>query len=359
MLEFLRPEARRVTAYTLSEKPGSVRMHQNEGLPLPASVVARGLDLLSQALLHERPLNQYSNLVPERLLGAYARYLDVPLNCVEVTAGSSQGLALIAQACFAPGRRVALPEPSFSLYAGLVRLHGATAVDMPLNNRMQYARDSIFNEAVLSTHATLFCTPNNPTGSVLAEDLMLEFLEAYKGLVVVDEAYLEFAAPMGVTSMVRHIHKYPNLLVLRTLSKAWGAAGLRVGAMVANPELIGVFKALRSPYSIPFPSEVLGRYFLEDCRPLLDERVALTFAERTRLESRLAKIPDLELFPSAANFVFFRHPRAVEIENWLRTEHDMLVRVYDAPGLENYLRASLWTPEANTLFAQRLEEFLS
>lgn len=355
---FFRAEALAARPYALDEPGQPLRLHQNEGTPLSPEL-ASGCARALLAALGERPQNLYPNLVPRRLIDAFARYLEVAPENVEVTSGSSQGLALLAQACFEPGRSVAIASPSFSLFEGFARLHGARVVPIELNARMEYVAETILAPEVLAADVIILCTPNNPTGGVCPADIVDACVSRARGLVVVDEAYVEFAFDDGVESFARKATRTRNLLVLRTLSKAWAAAGLRVGAMVGAQETIDVFRALKPPYSIPFSSEAIAGFLLEERTDDLRERVRETRREKASLEAFLRTVKELELYESHANFVCFRHPRAAALEEHLRTHHAILVRHYGQGRLRDVVRASLWTPSENLRFQSALKEFFA
>ena len=358
-LAFFRKQALAAAPYTLNEPANSMRLHQNEGLPWDAKLASACTQKLVEALTSDRPFNLYPNLVPEKLRDAFADYLNIPTQNIEVTSGSSQGLALLAQACFEPGRKVAITSPSFSLFEGYANLYGASVVPVPLAADYSYTYEAVFAPEVLSADVAIFCTPNNPTGGVLPYKWLCEFADRFSGLLVLDEAYFEFAEASGHQSFLTECLLRPNVLVLRTLSKAWAGAGLRVGVMIASQPVLSVFSTLKPPYSIPYPSEVLATWLLQERRADLAERIALTVAEKTRIEAVLVRIPGLELFVSHANFVCFRHARAVELEEYLRTQHSILVRAYSGWRLHNVIRANVWTPEANNRFLQCVEDFFS
>lgn len=361
---FFRKQALNAEKYNLIESENPIRLHQNEGLPWPSGLAAQemavqGMEILLEALISERSFNLYPNLVPTKLTRAFAKYLEIPEENIEVTSGSSQGLCILAQACFEPGRTIAITSPSFSLFEGYAKLYGAEIVPIFLSKNYSFTREAIFSLEVLATDVAIFCSPNNPTGGIVPYDWLCEFSDKYSGLVVVDEAYFEFAHALGFKSFLQECITRPNVLVLRTLSKAWGAAGLRVGAMIASKPLIKVFSALTPPYSVPFPSDVLATWFLQKRQQDLADRVKITLAEKVRVETFLQSIPGIELFQSHANFVCFTHVRAAALEFHLRTEHSILIRFYMEPRLQNFIRANVWTPESNTRFLQCTKDFLT
>jgi histidinol-phosphate aminotransferase len=355
--KYFRPEALQFEPYQLSQYPKAMRLHQNEGFSLEPSLIAECSKKLSEAWAQHGGIGIYPHIVPQTLAQSYARYLEVEVENIEVTCGSSEGLTLLSQAFFGPRRRIAVTSPSFSLYGGHITLAGANLVPISLGSQFEYTREGMFNKDVLSCDVALICTPNNPTGALVNPDWIEEFAAQFQGPVIVDEAYFEFAQGSEARSLIKKSVTSENILVLRTLSKAWGAAGLRVGALVGAPDAIKVFKGLRPPYSIPFPSEVLGEFLLNEKRSQLDERIRITVQEREKWEQELQQISGIEVFSSQGNFIFFRHPKAKELEKFLREEKNVLVRYYGHGPVSNCIRTTLWSPEINTEVRNAFLEF--
>ncbi|NBW82918.1 histidinol-phosphate aminotransferase family protein, partial [bacterium] len=272
--------------------------------------------------------------------------------------GSSQALTLLAEALFAPGRKIAITSPSFSLYAHLVRLYGAEVIDIPLDENFEFSAQTLFSEQVMNAHVAMICSPNNPTGTALSHQSLLEFADRFAGVVVVDEAYFEFLEARGETSCVKFATTRPNVIVLRTLSKAWSAAGLRVGAMIGCPEVISVFRALKPPYSIAWPSEVLASFVLSQKVAETRKKVALTVSMVDELQALLRRCSGVELLSeSRANFVFFRTLRADLLEQTLNRE-GFLIRRYTGGRLTNCVRISMPPAEKLDSLKNSLREVL-
>lgn len=341
MTRLFRPEALDFPRYSLNESYVGVRLHQNESLDLSTEEREEFAEVLASSARMADKINTYPSLEPGRLLHAYARTLDVPVENIEVTAGSSQALTLLAEALFAPGRRIALTSPSFSLYAHLASLYGSEVEGIELDSEFEFAENTLFKNDIFNSHVALLCTPNNPTGTLCSRELILRFADRYQGMLIVDEAYVEFATDSERQSFVNEAIKRENVVVLRTLSKAWGAAGLRVGTMVSHTDNIALFRALKPPYSIPTPSEVLATYILERKGAATKSRVAESVDMRNRLQSVLRDCSQVKaLTNSEANFVFFKSPRAAELEKILG-ENGFLVRRYSTGRLENAIRISM------------------
>lgn len=357
--ELFRPEALNFPKYSLNEPSAQNRLHQNEMLSLTPADREELLAELGRRMLQTDAFNTYPSLEPIQLMTAFAAALNIQPENIEVTSGSSQALTLIAEAFFAPQRKVAITSPSFSLYAHLARLYGSSVVDIALDEAFEFAPSALFSEDVLGCQVAILCTPNNPTGTALTFETIVEFADAFKGMVIIDEAYFEFFAVQGGHSCVEWAASRRNVLVLRTLSKAWAAAGLRVGAMVGHPEVISIFRALKPPYSVAWPSEVLASFILNSKQEVTSQRVAQTVEQVAALQTLLRGCSAVEcLAESKANFVFFRTPRAELVEQELH-KLSFLIRRYSAGRLQNCVRISMPPQEYFELLKTSLRKVLS
>jgi histidinol-phosphate aminotransferase len=342
--KLFRPEALSFPKYSLNEPSALTRLHQNEVLLLEESDRMELVEEMRRRIKSSEAFNTYPTLEPVELLNAFANSLNVPIENIEVTAGSSQALTLIAEALFGPARTAAITAPSFSLYAHLAALYGSPVVPVTLDERFEYKPEALFSDQVLNAHVAILCTPNNPTGTALSFETVVEFASQFKGVLVIDEAYFEFLEAQGGQSCVQWATGRKNVIVLRTLSKAWGAAGLRVGAMIAHRDVINIFRALKAPYSIAWPSEVLASYILSKKQNATRERVGKTVQQVAALEECLSGCRGIDfLARSRANFVFLKSARAGTLEKALTAE-GFLIRRYSAGRLENCVRISMPPP---------------
>lgn len=336
-----RKEALLFPKYSLSENEKGFRLHQNENHGLTDDERREFAEVLATTFRDSRSINIYPNLTPHKLLQAYASVLRISVEHLEVTAGSSQALTLIAEALFAPGRRVAITSPSFSLYGNLARLYGSEVVDIGLNDEFEFTEHTLFSDDVLNSHVAIICSPNNPTGTLCPKNLLLKFADEYRGLLVVDEAYIEFCEEPKIQSFVREAIERDNVVVLRTLSKAWGAAGLRIGGIVSHADIIELFRALKPPYSIASPSEELAHYILEKKLCETNSKIIKIKEKRNQLQSLLSRSYKVMLMTqSEANFIFLITEYADLLEENL-FKNGFIVRRYNSGRLENAVRISM------------------
>lgn len=255
-------------------------------------------------------LNRYSPPQPAALVREAARFYGVPADHVVVTRGADDGIDLLVRAFVEPGREgIAVLPPTYGLFATTARLHGCAVREAPLDAARGFA---LVPERVLAAAAgpvklAFVCRPNNPTGTVAPLDDVEALAAGLSGraLVVVDEAYIEFSEAASAATLVA---RRPNVVVLRTLSKAWALAGARVGFLIATPEVAALMQTLRTPYPFSGPAvRAAESAFNAAGEAAMRRSVASIRAERARLAARLGSLRGVsEVLPSEANFLVAR-----------------------------------------------------
>ncbi|HEY7509895.1 MAG TPA: histidinol-phosphate transaminase [Vicinamibacteria bacterium] len=351
-LRHIKPAVRAVAAYTLSARRAPVKLNQNENpFDVPEALKRR---VLERAL--RRPWSRYPDFDPQELLEALARFSGWRADGVLAGNGSNELIEAALLVTVGEGTRVVIPEPTFTLYALLTRMLGGEAVRVPLGPGLEYEGEAI---AAVRRQArapvTVVCSPNNPTGGVLPLGDLARLCGEADGLVIVDEAYHEFSGQSAVPLLAEH----PNLIVLRTFSKAMGVAGLRLGYLLGAPEVVREINKARLPYNLNFFSQAAALAVLEEA-PAFGEVVGRLIAMRDRLARDLAALPGVRVFPSRANFILFElhghDPRRVFEDLYAR---GVLVRDVTAyPRLERCLRVSVGTEEENAALLAALRESL-
>jgi histidinol-phosphate aminotransferase len=338
--QLARPEILALKAYPHAVwEPGLARLHANE-LPW------RGGTDKSVAGLNHYPEPQARALI-ERLAQVYR----VPPESLLISRGSDEAIDLLVRAfCRAGQDSVLLCPPTFGMYAVAARIQGARILSVPLRVEEGFALDF---EAVLKRYTpdvkvVFLCSPHNPTGNLLDEAAVLKIADALAGqaLVVVDEAYIEFSSANSLTA---HMGTRPHLAVLRTLSKAHGLAGARLGSLIADPEVIALLRKLIAPYAIPqLVLEAVTRVLDANHLRTLGDRIGQIRTERARMRQHLLALPGVEsVLPSEANFLLVRLSdaggalaRAAAAELLVRD-----ARGY--PGLDDAVRVTIGTIEQN------------
>jgi histidinol-phosphate aminotransferase len=304
-------------------------------------------------------LNRYPDPQPAALLAALAADYGVSPSQLFVGRGSDEAIDLMIRAfCRAGEDAVLISPPTFGMYAVAAGVQGARVVSVPLDPGRDFALDiDAILQAELERPVKLVfvCAPNNPTGGDVplakVRDLALALQD--RALVVVDEAYVEFA---GRDSAATLLDAHPNLAVLRTLSKAYGLAGARLGALIASPEIISLIRRIMAPYPLPTPCVAAAlAAFSDSARAARAAHLAQTIAERERLAGALAAHPAiLHVWPSAANFLVFRVADARATWQQLLDRGVIVRDVSHYLGLADCLRVSVGTPEENDRFLSGL-----
>lgn len=326
------------------------------GGPLPGAVEGlRGYDA--------QHLTEYGDMAYRRLRAALGAKLDVPGERILPGAGADELIRLVATATLGEGDATVIPTPGFGMFFVESGLAGARIVSVPRRDPGERQSPAELREAAEREAARLvwLCTPNNPTGDRYPLDEIGELAEGLPALVLVDEVYLEFAeAATGDESnsgsAIRLQDAHPNVLVLRSLSKAYGAAAARVGYLVLPEGLAARFDALRLPLALAEPSEAVALGLLAD-EPAAVERRRMLVDEQRRLAATLNEL-GVRTLPSVTNFVAFQ-PRDASTLAKALAERGLLVREYDSGPMAGWLRANARAPGQTQELIDALKELLA
>jgi histidinol-phosphate aminotransferase len=341
-----RPEILALTPYSHAAwEPSLVRMHANE---LPWRV--HGDDT-------EAGLNRYPEPQPPVLVEGLAKLHGVSPEQVLVGRGSDEAIDLLMRVfCRAGVDNVIICPPTFGMYGVAARIQGAEVRPVPLCAENGFTLDEprILASVDANTRLVFVCSPNNPTGNAVPPAQLLRIARAIApdALLVVDEAYIDFA---NVESMARHLAGAPNLAVLKTLSKAHGLAGARVGALLAHPAIIQLARKVIPPYAITeLTVEAVAPQLTEEAVARMRTRVARLLLERERLAEGLARSPLVtRVWPSDANFLLVDCTDPDEVLRRVR-KAGLIIRDVRQPALPNSLRISVGTPEQNARLLESL-----
>jgi len=351
-LQHVKPAVRQIGAYMLAARHAAVKVNQNENpFDMPEAVKRE-----VERRLAGRAWSRYPDFVPTRLLERLAEFAGWRADGVLAGNGSNELIEALLLVTVGPGTRVVIPEPTFTLYALLTKVLGGEAIRVALGPELEYQADELRRvRRELAAPLTIVCSPNNPTGGLLPADEVARLCEEADGIVVVDEAYHEFSGQSVVPLLARH----PNLVVLRTFSKAMGLAGLRVGYLLASPEIVREVNKARLPYNVNFFSQAAALAALDEW-PALRANVERIVAAREDLLYRLYRVPGVRPYPSRANFILLElaeaDPRAV-----FEAIHRRGVLVRDVtsyPRLQRCLRVSVGSEAENEAFLSALRHAL-
>lgn len=346
ILNLARSEIRSLRAYEAAEQiDDTTRLNANESPMQPAKAKFR------------RPLNRYPEVRPQKLQQLLAARFGCAPSQLLVTRGSSEAIDLLVRSfCRAGKDSVLTTTPSFSMYRHYAEVQGAKVIEVTTKAAEDFTidADSVLASCEESTRLIFLCSPNNPTGTTLPRP-QLERLLQQRGndsAIVVDEAYVEFGKSPSVTTMLAD---YPNLLVLRTLSKALGFAGARCGAVIAAEPVIQLLAAVQAPYALATPVvECVEDALQEEQLALADRSVATIVAERDRLMRTISTFDFVrKIWPSDANFFLVEVDDAKSVLRRCQ-EHKVLLR-YFGGDLEACIRISVGSRDENSQLLRALE----
>lgn len=350
--QIIRPEILALTAYHVPPASGMIKLDAMENpYPLPPAVRQEIAKLTAMA-----PVNRYPDPNASALKSALRETLAIPDEmAIMLGNGSDEIIQIIAMAVARPGAVLMSIEPAFAMFRMIAAFANINYAGIPLKADFSLDLNNMLATIDEQQPTVIFLAyPNNPTGNLFATEAVLRIIEAAPGIVVIDEAYHAFAD----ASFMEKLTQYPNLLIMRTLSKS-GLAGLRLGLLVGRHEWLTQLEKLRLPYNVGIITQLIAREVLRHSDVL--QRQANTIkSERTKMRNALAALPIIEVFPSEANFLLFRVGNAPRVFQELK-QHNILIKNLHGshPLLTNCLRVTIGTPDENEQFIQALHSILN
>jgi histidinol-phosphate aminotransferase len=345
----LRTGLETLISYSIEEGDWAVKLDANENAHnLPALVRQRLTDRLAAL-----PFNRYPEITQHGLRRQIAVSLGLESENVSIGNGSSQLLQALCYIYGGPGRKLVFPHPSFSMYPIYCRLADSRPVPVELEPDFSLPPEKVLAVARRESAALIIlCNPNNPTGLTMPA-AAIEAVVAGAGCpVVVDEAYIEFS---GLSSLGL-LRKYPNMIVARTFSKAYGLASARVGYALADREITAALGKVLLPFNINMLSLAAAATVYE-LKGEFDACIAETVAERQRLAAALQELPGFQVFPSQTNFLLIRPAAAGKLAAALAAAGICIRDFSKAPGLENCLRITVGTAAENAAVLTTIRNF--
>jgi histidinol-phosphate aminotransferase len=350
-LAVVREDVRAIEAYSVPSAVGFIKLDAMENpFGLPEAVQKELGERLAK-----QPLNRYPISDPRGFKERLGKAMGLPLGArLMLGNGSDELIHLVIQAVAGPGVSILSPWPSFSMYEMSARFDGCNFVGVPLRPDFTLDVNGIMKAIAEHRPAVIFLAyPNNPTGNLFDRVAIDSILRAAPGLVVIDEAYLPFAQD----TWMPQLRSWPNLLVLRTLSKL-GLAGIRLGYLCGDPEWITEIEKLRPPYNVNVLTLAAADLMLEHLSTLESQAVMLR-AERSRVAAALATMRGVTVFPSAANFLLFRVSDADRVFNALKERGILIKNVSKTyPLLIGCLRTTIGTTVENDAFMQAMRTIM-
>ena len=347
--QLVRAEVLAMSAYHVPDARGMVKLDAMENpYPLPPELRRALAERLAQV-----DLNRYPEPNPQRLRELILRTMGVPAGMdVLLGNGSDDLIQIIALALARPGAAMMFPSPTFVMYSVNAALTGMRAVPVALREDFSLDRDAFIARLREERPALVFLAyPNNPTGVLYPQADVEAIVRAAEGLVVLDEAYHAFAR----ASFLPRLAEFPNLVVLRTLSKV-GLAGLRLGYLAGAPAWLEQFNKVRQVYNVNVLTEAAASFLLERL-DVLEAQAARIRSDRGHLAAALAGMQGVAVFPSQANFVLIRVADAPRAFAALRRQGVLVKNLH--PGLAGCLRVTVGTPDENRILLSALKEALA
>ena len=302
-------------------------------------------------------VNRYPDPQQRKLKEVISSRKGVAANQLLLGNGSDEVLDLIFRVFCIPNQdKIIVIPPTYGMYKVLANINCITLDEVPLNDDFQLVIKDIINQVSTQTKAIFLCSPNNPSGNSFRREDILTLLQSFTGLVVIDEAYIDFSTQK---SLVSDLSSYPNLIITQTLSKAYGLAGIRLGICIASEEIIDILNKIKPPYNINSLTQERAISALEDW-DTTQGQVTQLIAERKGLFAQLEKISFVEkVYPSDANFLLVQFDDANKRYAQL-IQNDIVVRNRSKQvGCENCLRFSVGTPQENQILIETLNRLSS
>ena len=304
---------------------------------------------------YNAPYNRYPDPLQRELKAMLEKVKGVPSDMIFLGNGSDEAIDLAYRVFCEPGRdNVVAIEPTYGMYKVCADINDVEYRRVLLDEHFGFEADRLLAACDEHTKLIWICSPNNPTGNSLSREEMLKVVERFQGIVIVDEAYIDFASQM---SMRQELAKHENLIILQTMSKAWGSAAIRLGMAFACQEIVAIYNKVKYPYNVNLLTQQQALEALKD--PFeIDKWVKTLLAERTRLMQAFNDLPVCEqVHPTDANFFLARMTDAQRIYNYL-VDHGIIVRNRSRIELcHNCLRITIGTRTENNELLSALRQY--
>ena len=309
---------------------------------------------------NENPYNNGINRYPDphqkALKAKVAEIKGISADSLFIGNGSDEAIDLVYRVFCVPGESNTVSiAPSYGMYEVAAAMNDIEFRKVQLRPDFSMDTEAMLSAADSKTRLMFICSPNNPTGNSFPVEQIEDILERFGGVAVLDEAYIDFSVRPSLTSLVK---RYPNLIVLQTLSKAWGIAGLRIGLAIADPAVIALMSKVKYPYNINVLAQKMALMKLDEAAK--DKAVAEIVGQRFRLEKELAKCPEVKgIYSSDANFLLVRFENPDEVYERLLAGGVIVRNRSKVPGCEGCLRITVGTPVENDRLLRLLSSSVS
>lgn len=344
--QLIRPNIRELTPYR------SARDDFDEGLLLDANENSMGAPFPEA-----EGLNRYPSPYQETLKKRIANWRNVDPEQIFVGVGSDEAIDLLFRIFCEPGQdRILTTPPTYGMYGVSAKINDIAVDQVLMTKKFELNIPKLLDAVTPRTKLLFLCSPNNPTGNILPRKQVETVLDEFPGIVVMDEAYIDFS---DSESWAAALGDYPNLVVLQTMSKSFGLAGIRLGIALASKEIIGYMTKVKAPYNV----NVLTSKFAAEAFNHLNQiegHIRIIKERRERLRQQLEQIPAVQkIFPSQANFLLTRIGNAKTVYQKLARKGVIVRFRGNEPHCENCLRITVGTPDENKLLIDTLKKVTS
>ena len=303
---------------------------------------------------YNTPNNRYPDPLQRKLKSLIAPLKGVKMENIFLGNGSDEAIDLVFRAFCRPGvDNVVAIDPTYGMYQVCAEVNDVEYRKILLDVYYQFKASSLLSAIDENTKAIFVCSPNNPTGNSLCRKEIESLLNRFDGLVIVDEAYIDFSSS---ESLLKDLDKYPNLIVLQTFSKAWGCAAIRLGMAFASPEIIGIFNKIKYPYNVNRLTQEEAIRVLQHPETI-KEWVNTLLEERARVMEEFVKLPCcVRVFPTDANFFLAKVYEATQIYNYLVSEGIIVRNRTNVALCNDCLRITIGTKEENDALLDALRK---
>lgn len=302
---------------------------------------------------YNAPFNRYPDPLQLTVKAEIEKVKGVAVKNIFLGNGSDEAIDLVYRVFCEPKEdNVVAIAPTYGMYGVCADVNNVAYRTVLLDEQFQFKADALLKQADDKTKVMWLCSPNNPTGNALDEQEIEKLLKAFKGIVVVDEAYIDFSSH---PSWVKRLSDYPNLIILQTLSKAWASAGLRMGMAFASEEIIALFNKVKYPYNVNILTQNKALEMLRSPKTVSDW-VATLLKERSVMVEELQKLAIVEkIYPTDANFVLVKVKDAVKSYNHLVSKGIIVRSRHTVVLCGNCLRITVGTKEENATLIRELK----
>jgi len=302
--------------------------------------------------LENAAFHRYPDPYQQKLKEKISDWLAVPVDHIFLGNGSDEAIDLILRVFGQPGRdAVLIMPPTYGMYQVSAQINDLQVVEVPLTPSFQLDQQALEKTLSEKLKVAFVCSPNNPTGNVFAREEIVWLLEYFNGIVIVDEAYIDFAPEKSVLPLIK---QYNHLIVLRTFSKAWGSAGIRLGMAFANSQIIAWLNKIKMPYNVSELTQQTALSLLENIEEK-EKRVRQILEQREWLTEALLQLPMVQkVFPSDANFLLVRFDHADATYRYLMERGIIVRNRSNQIHCQNCLRITVGTEEENRKLVEEL-----